>query len=138
MTKAKTSEILDNFFKLDMRVKKIENLLLLNDFQSNQSSSERCKSSYSKSELAILFYILMDEGLLFFDPTDVKKNRISIQEFVSENFTYKNNEGVQKKITRISRQFSECKGYTYKEKQIKFLDDLIGILMGRKRKLENW
>nr|WP_294787273.1 hypothetical protein [uncultured Flavobacterium sp.] len=138
MTKAKTSEILDNFFKLDKRVKKIENLLLLNDFQSNQSSSERCKSSYSKSELAILFYVLMDEGLLFFDPSDVKKNRISIQEFVSENFTYKNHEGVQKKITRISRQFSECKGYTYKEKQIKFLDDLIGILMERKRKLENW
>jgi hypothetical protein len=138
MTKAKPSEILDNFFKLDKRVKKIENLLLLNDFQSNQSSSERCKSSYSKSELAILFYILMDEGLLFFDPSDVKKNRISIQEFVSENFTYKNHEGVQKKITRISRQFSECKGYTYKEKQIKFLDDLIGILMERKRKLENW
>lgn len=138
MTKAKTSEILDNFFKLDKRVKKIENLLLLNDFQNNQSSSERCKSSYSKSELAILFYILMDEGLLFFDPSDVKKNRISIQEFLSDNFTYRDNEGVQKKITRISRQFSECKGYTYKEKQIKFLDDLIGILMERKRKLENW
>ena len=138
MTKARTSEILDNFFKLDKRVKKIENLLLLNDFQSKQSSSEKCKSSYSKSELAILFYILMDEGLLFFDSSDVKKNRISIQEFLSENFTYKDNEGVQKKITRISRQFSECKGYTYKEKQIKFLDDLIGILMERKRKLENW
>ncbi|MFH6960632.1 hypothetical protein ACHRV1_24815 [Flavobacterium aquidurense] len=138
MTKAKTSEILDNFFKLDKRVKKIENLLLLNDFQNNQSSSERCKSSYSKSELAILFYILMDEGLLFFDPSDVKKNRISIQEFLSDNFTYRDNEGVQKKITRISRQFSECKGYTYKEKQMKFLDELIGRLMERKRKLENW
>lgn len=138
MTKAKTSEILDNFFKLDKRVKKIENLLLLNDFQNNQSSSGRCKSSYSKSELAILFYILMDEGVLFFDPSDVKKNRTSIQEFLSENFTYRDNEGVQKKITRISRQFSECKGYTYKEKQMKFLDQLIGILMERKRKLENW
>lgn len=138
MTKAKTSEILDNFFKLDKRVKKIENLLLLNDFQNNQSSFERCKSSYSKSELAILFYILMDEGILFFDSSDIKKNRINIQEFLSENFTYRDNEGVQKKITRISRQFSECKGYTYKEKQIKFLDDLIGILMERKRKLENW
>lgn len=138
MTKSKTYEILDNFFKLDMRVKKIENLLLLNDFQNNLSSSERCKSSYSKSELAILFYILMDEGLLFFDSANLKKNRISFQEFISENFTYKNNEGVQKKINRISRQFSECKGYTYKEKQIKFLDDLIGILMERKRKLQNW
>ncbi|TPG29787.1 hypothetical protein [Flavobacterium pectinovorum] len=138
MTKSKTYDILDNFFKLDMRVKKIENLLLLSESQINLSSSERCKSSYSKSELAILFYILMDEGLLFFDPADVKKNRISFQEFISGNFTYRDNEGVQKNITRISRQFSECKGYTYKEKQIKFLDDLIGILMERKRKLENW
>jgi hypothetical protein len=136
--KSKTNHILDNFFKLDIRVKKIESLLLLNESQNNLSPSERCKSSYSKSELAILFYILMDEGLLFFDPSDVKKNRISIQEFLSKNFTYRDNEGVQKKITRISRQFSECKGYTYKEKQMKFLDDLIGILMERKRKLENW
>lgn len=138
MKKAKTYEIFDNFFKLDMRLKKIENLLLLNESQINQLSSEKCKSSYSKSELAILFYILMDERLLFFDPSDVKKNRISIQEFLSENFTYRDNEGVQKKITRISRQFSECKGYTYKEKQMKFLDDLIKMLMERKRKLENW
>lgn len=138
MTKAKTSEILDNFFKLDMRVKKIENLLLLNESQINLSSSERCKSSYSKSELAIFFYILMDEGLFFFDSADAKKNRISFQKFISENFTYGDNEGVQKKINRISRQFSECKGYTYKEKQVRFLDDLIGMLMERKRKLENW
>ncbi|MFW0739963.1 hypothetical protein [Flavobacterium sp. T12S277] len=138
MTKAKTSEILDNFFKLDKRVKKIENLLHLNDFQNNLSSFEKCKSSYGKSELAILFYILMDEGLLFFDSADIKKNRINFQEFISENFTYRDNEGVQKKITTISRQFSECKGYTYKEKQMKFLDDLIGILIERKRKLENW
>lgn len=138
MTKSKTYDILDNFFKLDIRVKKIENLLLLNESKNNLPLSERCKSSYSKSELTFLFYILMDEGLLFFDRSDVKKNRISFQEFVSENFTYRNNEGVQKKITRISRQFSECKGYTYKERQMKFLDDLIGILMERKRKLENW
>lgn len=138
MTKSKTCDILDNFFKLDIRVKKIENLLLLNESQNYLLLSEGCKSSYSKSELAILFYILMDEGLLFFDRSDVKKNRISFQEFVSKNFTYRNNEGIQKKITRISRQFSECKGYTYKDKQIKFLDDLIGILMERKRKLENW
>ncbi|WP_417942202.1 hypothetical protein [Flavobacterium sp. RS13.1] len=138
MKKAKTYKIINIFFKLDQRLKKIENLLLLNESQINLSSSERCKSSYSKSELAILFYILMDEGVLFFDTSDVKKNRICIQEFVSENFTYRDNEGVQKKITRISRQFSECKGYTYKEKQMKFLDELIGILMERKRKLENW
>jgi predicted lipase len=80
----------------------------------------------------------MDEGILFFDSSDAKKNRISFQEFLSENFSYRDNEGIQKKITRISRQFSDCKGYTYKEKQMKFLNDLIEILMERKRKLENW
>ncbi|WP_289665602.1 hypothetical protein [Flavobacterium panacagri] len=138
MKKAKRYKIINKFFKLDQRLNKIENLLLLNESQINLLSYERCKSSYSKSELAILFYILMDEGLFFFDPSDVKKNRISIQEFISSNFTYRDNEGVQKKITRISRQFSECKGYTYKEKQMRFLDDLIGILTERKRKLENW
>ncbi|SHM88912.1 hypothetical protein [Flavobacterium saccharophilum] len=138
MKKAKKYKIINKSFNLNQRLEKIENLLLLNESQIYLSSLERCKSSYSKSELAILFYILMDEGLLFFDPSDVKKNRISFQEFISANFTYRDNEGVQKKITRISRQFSECKGYTYKEKQIKFLDDLIGILMERKRKLENW
>lgn len=138
MAKSKTYDILDDFFKLDMRVKKIENLLLLSESQNNLSLSERCKSSYSKSELAFLFYILMDEGLLFFNRSDVKKNRSSFQNFLSNNFTYRDKEGAQKRINRISRQFSECKGYTYKDKQIKFLDDLIGILVERKRKLENW
>jgi hypothetical protein len=138
MKKAKTYEIFDNFFKLDQRLNKIENLLLINEYRSDLLLAEKCRSTYSKSELAILFYVLMDEGILFFDSSDAKKNRISFQEFLSENFSYRDNEGIQKKITRISRQFSECKGYTYKEKQIKFSDDLIGILMERKRKLENW
>ncbi|WP_035649320.1 hypothetical protein [Flavobacterium sp. ASV13] len=138
MKKAKTYEIFDNFFKLDQRLNKIENLVLINEYRNDLLLAEKCRSTYSKSELAILFYVLMDEGILFFDSSDAKKNRISFQEFLSENFSYRDNEGIQKKITRISRQFSECKGYTYKEKQIKFLDDLIGILMERKRKLENW
>ncbi len=138
MKKAKTYKIFDNFFKLDQRLNKIESLVLINEYRNDLLLAEKCRSTYSKSELAILFYVLMDEGILFFDSSDAKKNRIRFQEFLSENFSYRDNEGIQKKISRISRQFSECKGYTYKEKQIKFLDDLIGILMERKRKLENW
>lgn len=42
MKKAKTYKIIDNFFELDQRLKKIENLLLLNESQNNQSLSERC------------------------------------------------------------------------------------------------
>ena len=57
---------------------------------------------------------------------------------MSENFTYNDNEGNQKIISTISRQFSECKGYTYKVKQIRFLDEFISVMQERKKRLESW
>lgn len=145
MKKAKIHEIIDSFFKLDMRLRQLENLSILKECRSNEgnifsdsSSYKKCKSSYSKIEIANLFYILMDEGILYFDLNDPKKNRINFQEFIGKNFTYKDNDGCQKIINRMSRQFSECKGYTYKVKQIKFLDDFIAVMQERKRRLESW
>lgn len=142
MKKAKTYNIIDNFFKLDMRLKNIESLVQKNGFGNVQnqafSCTDKCRSSYNKIELANLFYILMDEGILYFDSNDTKKNRSSFQKFMSENFTYNDNEGSQKIIRTISRQFSECKGYTYKIKQIKFLDDFIAVMQERRRRLEKW
>jgi len=73
MKKAKTYEIFDNFFKLDQRLNKIENLVLINEYRNDLLLAEKCRSTYSKSELAILFYVLMDEGILFFDSSDAKK-----------------------------------------------------------------
>jgi hypothetical protein len=142
MKRAKTYEIIDSFFKLDSRLKNIENLVLVNESENNNSKalscSDKCRSSYSKIELANLLYILMDEGILYFDSNDAKNNRASFQKFISENFTYNDNEGGQKIISTISRQFSECKGYTYKIKQIKFLDDFIAVMQERRRRLEKW
>jgi len=142
MKKAKTYNIIDNFFKLDMRLKNIESLVQKNGFGNVQNQAfyctNKCRSSYNKIELANLFYILMDEGILYFDSNDAKKNRASFQEFMSENFTYNDNEGNQKIIGTISRQFSECKGYTYKVKQIRFLDEFIALMQERRRRLENW
>jgi len=142
MKKVKTYDIIDNFFKLDTRLKNIESLVQTNGFGNVQnqtfSCSNKCRSSYNKIELANLFYVLMDEGILYFDSNDAKKNRGDFQEFISENFTYNDNEGGQKIINTISRQFSECKGYTYKMKQIKFLDEFIALMQERRRRLENW
>ncbi|MCD0471807.1 hypothetical protein [Flavobacterium sp. JAS] len=142
MKKAKTYNIIDNFFKLDMRLKNIESLVQKNEFVNVQnqafSCTNKCRSSYNKIELANLFYILMDEGILYFDSNDAKKNRTNFQKFMSENFTYNDNDGDQKIISTISRQFSECKGYTYKMKQIKFLDDFIAVMQERRRRLEKW
>lgn len=142
MKKTKTYDIIDNFFKLDTRLKNIESLLQINVFGNVQnqvfSCSKKCRSSYNKIELANLFYILMDEGILYFDSNDTKKNRSSFQKFMSENFTYNDNEGSQKIISTISRQFSECKGYTYKMKQIRFLEEFISVMQERKKRLESW
>ncbi|RXM44191.1 hypothetical protein [Flavobacterium sp. YO64] len=143
MKRAKTYTIVDNYFKLDMRLKKLEDLITSKELvtmQGDGSSSliplKKCRSSYSKIELANLFYVLMDEGILYFDSNDAKKNRGDFQKFISKNFTYNDNEGGQKTISTISRQFSECKGYTYKIKQIKFLDDFIAVMQERRRRLE--
>jgi hypothetical protein len=80
----------------------------------------------------------MDEGLLFFDNADEKNNRSKFQLFLENNFTYAGDDGGQSKIKSISRQFSECKGYVYKVKQIKFLNEFIAVMQERKRRLESW
>lgn len=145
MKRVKTNAIIDSYSKFDIRLKRLENLLIANESGNNKGNIpsfctplKKCRSSYSKIKLANLFYILMDEGILYFDSNDAKKNRVCFQEFISENFTYNHNDGGQKIISAMSRQFSECKGYTYKMKQIKFLDEFISVMKERKRKLESW
>ena len=99
---------------------------------------EKCKSSLNKIKLAQLFYILMDEGILFFDSVEKVKNRSMMQEFVTANFTYYGDAGHQISMQSVSKQFSECKGYTYREKQLCFLNELILVIQKRKDKIMQW
>ncbi|OXG05073.1 hypothetical protein BC749_10963 [Flavobacterium araucananum] len=145
MKKTKIFESFDACFNLEARLKFLENLLKIDDPVScskmilkSAKSQEKCKSSYSKIELAHLFYILMDEGFLFFDSVDKKINRNKFQKFVINNFTYCGIQGIQINMSSINKQFSECKGYTYKEKQVKFLEELITRMQYRKKRLEDW
>lgn len=101
-------------------------------------SNQKCGSIYNKSDLGHLFYVLMDEGIFFFDSNNQSGNRSKMQLFVAENFTYHGDAGQQINIDSISKQFSECKGFTYKEKQIKFLNELIMVIQKRKEKLLAW
>lgn len=137
----KIATLLNDVLKFDERLCLLENLYSAGGKDNKMqfvSSKEKCKSIYNKIDFAQLFYILMDEGLLFFDAADEKSNRSKFQVFLENNFTYVGDEGAQSKIKSISRQFSECKGYTYKEKQITFLEDLITRLQQRKRRIESW
>jgi len=140
MKRGKQIEFFNVILKYDERLRLLENLVSETDMDNKVQSvfsKEKCKSCYSKIDFAQLFYILMDEGLLFFDNADEKNNRSKFQFFLENNFTYAGDEGGQSKIKSISRQFSECKGYTYKEKQITFLEELITKMQERKRRLQS-
>lgn len=106
-------------------------------FQKN-GDLEKCSSSLNKSDLVQFFYLLMDEGMLFFDPIDKVRNRSKMQEFITGNFTYSGDAGNQRNMNTVSKQFSESKGYTYKDKQLCFLNRLILVIEKRREKLLQW
>ncbi|MDX6188636.1 hypothetical protein SGQ83_04675 [Flavobacterium sp. Fl-318] len=145
MKKFVVEELPDAVSKLYGKMKGIERFLEKNKtYLSKRNSSfnalakEKCSSNFNKSDLAQLFYILMDEKILFFDDRNQKCNRSKIQFFIENNFTYIGDSGFQTNIDTISKQFSESKGFTYKEKQIRFLDNIIDLLEKRREKLICW
>lgn len=98
-------------------------------------SNQKCHASYNKSDLAQLFYILMDESILFFDANDERANRSKMQEFIKTHFTFSGDAGLQTPILEISKQFSEAKGYTYRDRQLLFLDKLLEVLQQRRERI---
>lgn len=137
------ADFIESVLAFETRLERLENIIFLRGEQHpSENRTElnlcKCKSALNKIETAHLFYFLMDEGLLFFDLSDKRKNRTKFQHFVSANFTYAGEEGSQSKITAINKQFSECKGFTYREKQIRFLERLISLLSARRNKLADW
>ncbi|OCB71241.1 hypothetical protein B0A79_22125 [Flavobacterium piscis] len=145
MKKFAFEELPDAVSKLYGRMQEIERFLEKNkpnlskrNSSLNALAQEKCSSNFNKSDLAQLFYILMDEKILFFDDHNQKCNRSKIQLFIENNFTYIGDSGLQTNIDTISKQFSESKGFTYKDKQIRFLENIIVILEKRREKLICW
>lgn len=145
MKKFAFEELPDAVSKLYGRIQEIERFLEKNkpnlskrNSSLNALAQEKCSSNFNKSDLAQLFYILMDEKILFFDDRNQKRNRSKIQLFIENNFTYIGDSGLQTNIDTISKQFSESKGFTYKDKQIRFLENIIVILEKRREKLICW
>lgn len=94
-----------------------------------------CRSSLKKSELVYIFYLLMDDGILFFDVEDPVKNRSMFQQFLQTNFTYSGDAGIQSPLRSVSREFSEARGYTYRDKQLRMLNRIIRRLEQRKERI---
>ena len=120
---------------IEILLKEKNHLYSRNDRSKNYLVIEKCSSNFNKSDLAQFFYLLMDEAVLFFDDKSEFLNRSKMQQFIEENFTYSGDVGLQVSIDTISKQFSESKGFTYREKQLKFLDKVICIFQNRRKKL---
>lgn len=145
MKKTKISDCLEKLLNHESRLSLVERILKhknlngdINKISNSVSNPAKCKSSYNKIEFANLFYILMDEEILFFQKCDKKNNRIEFQKFLESYFTYSGKNDKQCEIKNISKEFAESKGYTYREKQIEFLNLLIFKLHQRKLRIENW
>ncbi len=127
---------------LNERITFIEEFLYRKGFQRGavavglkRSRNEKCGSNMQKGELIYLFHILMEEGIWFFDPADKKKNRSQFQCFIEENFTYSGEGGIQHNIVDSSRHFSKCRGFTYRDKQVRYLEKIIAVLISKKEGL---
>ncbi|OAB30578.1 hypothetical protein SAMN05444395_11158 [Flavobacterium fryxellicola] len=121
--------IIEEFLHLNAIV---ENSPLVN---SGGCKTIKCGSRLQKGELVYLFHILIEGGTLFFDPIDKKKNRRLFQSFIEKNFTYLGEGNLQHHIMDCSRHFSECLGFTYREKQVRYLEKIIMILLKKKESL---
>lgn len=124
--------------RLRKKLEYIESLLsssnLIKGFKKSPAN-QKCHSQYNKRDLAQLFYILMDEGILFFDANDERSNRSKMQDFIKSHFTFCGDAGIQTPIVDISKQFSEAKGFTYREKHLAFLDKIIAVLHQRRQRI---
>lgn len=146
MEKTSFEQVSTDIAMLQNKVKCIEKILVnngLTQMPGNMSFSRhynvvKCGSSYNKSDLAHLFYVLMDENILFFDTIDQDNNRSRMQEFMVDNFTYLGDAGVQTPINIINKQFSEAKGFTYRDKHLKFLDKMLVLIKERRQKIASW
>jgi hypothetical protein len=102
---------------------------------NKSQGSQKCHSQYNKSDLAQLFFILMDERILFFDGYDDRANRAKMQDFLKNHFTFCGVAELPTPILAISKQFSEAKGFTYREKHLAFLDNLLVTLHQRRERI---
>jgi hypothetical protein len=116
----------------------VENFDFINfsliDTIDNQKNAEtvKCKMNLSKIELARFFKFLMIEKYLYFDVNDSSKNKIMLERFIENNFTYKMQDGKQGEIKNLKREFAESH-LEIKNNYNELLDELIGILESKRK-----
>ncbi|MES2545649.1 MAG: hypothetical protein V4548_12240 [Bacteroidota bacterium] len=91
---------------------------------SDKTQKIKCHINLKKIELAQLFTMLMSMEYLFMDKTNPNKNKILMEKFIEDNFTYKNHEDKQLNINYLKREFTEL-NWHHLDNQVNFIDGFI-------------
>ena len=129
--------IIQDFDRINFEKFDFEDILINFQLINSKASSEiiqKCNVNLNKIDVANLFYFLMEEKLFFFHKNE-KQNKIAIQQFIEENFTYKDDDARQKNISNINKEFSKV-GYSNEVSHINFINTFISILEERKSRNE--
>lgn len=92
----------------------------------------KCNLNISKLKLAEFINFLMIEKYINFNAESEAKNKILIQEFFQNNFTYKSPNTKQENIKSLNREISESH-LNIKENYNNYIDRLIKLLESKKK-----
>ncbi len=102
--------------------------------KKNMHLKRLCHVNLNKKDTAVLFMILMDEKIFEFDKNEMK-NKVAMQKFIENNFSYRGEKDSRTPIKNIKQSFSDI--IIPKEvNQLEFIDELISILQLRKGRIE--
>ncbi len=123
-------ELLEDHENVNFDQFDFQTLLVRYDFIDSPQTVQKCQINYSKIDVANLFHLLHDEKIFVFDKNE-RQNKILMQIFIEQNFTYKDDDGFQKNIAFINKQLSKV-GFSNTLSHKNFLDSLILRLQERR------
>lgn len=107
-----------NEFDFDEYIKR-HDIELFQELEDHENL--KCLINYNKTEMANLFYLLLDEKIFHFSENKCK-NKVLFQKFIEKNFLYIGKENRISEIKAINKEFAKV--YNDREKlQFEFLKD---------------
>ncbi|RDI14418.1 hypothetical protein [Flavobacterium sp. AG291] len=85
----------------------------------------KCNTSLQKIDLAHLFRFLKESKIFFFDENDPYRNARLMNQFIEDNFNYRDKKGEIVEIKNINKQFSIINDRENKKNYVSFLTRLI-------------
>lgn len=128
--------LLLNFESINFSEYQFEYQLAKNGFKELMNSSpvrQSCHLNLTKKESAALFITLLAEGIIEFDKNP-KKNKVAMEKFVENNFTYKGENDKRCVIKNMKQEYSDLT-FPNEKLQIPLIEKLIEILEVRKSRI---